>query len=353
MADFENVVVDITAEELEERVKKPIDMEARAGSLNLIYSGAVHSAVENVKVRTDNIVDGAVTSSKLGQYSVKTDAIVPSAVTEDKLSRGSVTTDKVAESAITPNELDRVYTESISTPEIASYAQLDEYLTPSDDVGVYNTLYKMSFASSFPLYGVLGNSDYIGFISDRLVETSPTLIIVSAENFGAWSYTKGSAAFNRVVSADQTYSPSSKNAQSGVAVAEAMGTIPDWAKQETPPVVFMVALDFKGLFATLDKYGSNYPIMKVLLALDLEDSVSGIKMPSGNYLCFTNDHSYMGCWHPKSQTLYCVERKHASGTTTDNIVYTYSISSGDVTVNTRLDNIETTLDGVEDLLSNI
>lgn len=153
--------------------------------------------------------------------------------------------------------------------------------------------------------------------------------------------------------ADQKYSSKSKNAQSGVAVAEAMGTIPAWAKQETPPVVFMVALDFKGLFATLDKYGSNYPIMKVLLALDLEDSVSGIKMPNGNYLCFTNDHNYMGCWHPKSQTLYCVERKYASGTTTDNIVYTYSISSGDVTVNTRLDNIETTLDGLEDFLASI
>lgn len=131
MADFKSVAVDITAEELEERVKKPIDTIARENSNNFITSGAVYSEVKNAKIETDNLADGAVTRKKINESAVDmtvtkgstnlvmsgavansfelfkadSDHIKDNAVTEDKIADGAVSEGKLANGAVTSAKL--------------------------------------------------------------------------------------------------------------------------------------------------------------------------------------------------------------------------------------------------------
>ena len=65
MAEFPNIPIDVSAKEIEEKVKEKIEDFVKKGSKNPVSSNAVAIALENVEVGTDNIKDGSVTDNKL------------------------------------------------------------------------------------------------------------------------------------------------------------------------------------------------------------------------------------------------------------------------------------------------
>lgn len=104
--------------------------------------------------------------------------------------------------SIVPELLDRLYVEYLGIPSIRSFAELDGYITSADDLENYKTLYRFGFDSSFPKYGLLGDSVYLGYIADYFENETPKLILINSETFEKWSYVRNSAEVIKIESDD-------------------------------------------------------------------------------------------------------------------------------------------------------
>ncbi len=189
MADgFENIEVGFSSQELIDRVTMPIDMKATAGSLHLIYSGAVRSAVDNVKIGEDNINADAVSEEKIKDNAISTNKIANSAITSDKISSDSVTTDKIQDGAVSDDKLQYAYWKKTEMLSVANVSILNDIVSEG------NSIYRIQFTSSFPYYEVTGDRIFVGFVDGdlnllRLESLSDEVVIV---------YNKSSAVFEVV-----------------------------------------------------------------------------------------------------------------------------------------------------------
>lgn len=95
MADFIDIPIDVTAEQIEEMAKRQVDTVARKNSTNLITSGAV----ADIEIDSENILPDTV----------ETQHIKSRAITGAKIAEKTVDTEHIKSDSITPEELDREY----------------------------------------------------------------------------------------------------------------------------------------------------------------------------------------------------------------------------------------------------
>lgn len=133
MADFVDIPINVTAEQIEKKVKETIDDTVRRGSINPVMSGAVANAFELFKADTDHIKDGAVTSKKLANGSVNSEKLAGASVDYYHLKYG----------AVHPEALDR------------AYARLNTINTVLDDSSFHNLLIQNADELSDPFKKVV------------------------------------------------------------------------------------------------------------------------------------------------------------------------------------------------------
>lgn len=163
MADFVDIPIDVTAKQIEDKVKETIDDTVRRGSTNPVMSGAVANAFELFKADTDHIKDGAVKANKLGQYAVTAEAIAFDAVETEKIKNGAVTSEKLADGAVDSDNLagasvdyyhlkyGAVHPEALDR----AYARLNTINTVVDDSSFHNLLIQNADELSDPFKKVV------------------------------------------------------------------------------------------------------------------------------------------------------------------------------------------------------
>jgi len=110
------------------------------------------SDILNKAVTTTKLADGAVTTDKIASNAVTSTNLVDGAVTTDKIVTNAVTTDKIASNAVTSDELvdgavttDKIVSNAVTTDKIASNAvtsdKLDTNIVIDGNVWIKGTLY--------------------------------------------------------------------------------------------------------------------------------------------------------------------------------------------------------------------
>lgn len=120
---------------------------------------------------------------------------------------------------VTPERLDRRYWEFNAQTTVTAYADLD-MLFEYDEANA--TIYNIHFTGLSSIKSVVGDGDFLVCIS----VDNESMLLMNKTNGDIWTYTKGSEKLTKVsgagADADQSFNPFSKNAQSGIAVAEAL-----------------------------------------------------------------------------------------------------------------------------------
>ncbi len=268
---------------------------------------ALTAEIADGAVTAEKIASGAVTAPKMGQYSVRTDALVPGAVTEDKLSNGAVTEDKLSSGAVTgekiaDNAIDHNHIKGQAiTPEALDreYLRLNLFANVVSDSS-FLTLLNSNISES-------ESEDHfkkaVLFVIRQTSEGQLTSVIGAGRCFGF--YVSGSefwftnlktnknysAVFNEdelvsvsylAVKGRLTYDSNSSDAQSGIAVAEALDAM---GKTKMPGVASFGKISAIGenadpellAYQTEDPTASKYlrvPV-SVLIKPMIDDAVAG------------------------------------------------------------------------------
>jgi hypothetical protein len=271
LADFVDIPIDVTAKQIENKVKETIDDTVRKGSPNPVASGAVANFVElfeltdrNIPdgiITTDMIEDGAITEGKLKSFSVSNGKLKPNSVSVDKILDNAITTSKILDKNVTSKkiadqaiELNHL-SDNLAIPSdkleekfwklksftLKSFADIDAIF---DDEDHYNTIYQIQVSGLFPQYDVVNGDDLIGIASN----INHAILLHSRQKKATWIHNKGLDNLERI-DADLTYRPESEAPQSGIAVAEAVSNLP-YVKLELPYYPLMAnAIDELGNYS--------------------------------------------------------------------------------------------------------
>ncbi|MBQ4569243.1 MAG: hypothetical protein IJA62_04230 [Ruminococcus sp.] len=166
-----------------------------------------------------NIAKGELYTYKKGSGTiVKT-------TSSSELSEGCVELKHFSEELLIPEDkLEGIYWENENMLSVMSYELLNGLMQAECDKtgGWSKTVFRLRFISAFPQYSLVGSDEYIG-ITDTVSDNLLLINLVSGELF---TYKKGSSSIEISASSgaqvDLDYNPDSENAQSGIAVAQAL-----------------------------------------------------------------------------------------------------------------------------------
>ncbi len=169
-----------------------------------------------------------IAKGELYTYQKGSSAVVKVSSSSVGLAEGSVELKHFSEELLIPEDkLEGIYWENENMLSVMSYAFLDELMQAECDKtgGWSKTVFRLKFIGSFPAYGLLGSDEYIG-ITDTV---SDKLLLINIASGAMFTYEKGSASVvssaTSEVEVDRNYDPESTNAQSGIAVAQALENV--------------------------------------------------------------------------------------------------------------------------------
>ncbi len=165
-----------------------------------------------------------IAKGELYTYKKGSSAVVKGSSSAE-LSEGCVELKHFSEELLIPEDkLEGIYWENENMLSVMSYELLDELMQAECDKtgGWSKTIFRLRFISAFPQYSLVGSDEYIG-ITDTVSNNLLLINLVSGEIF---TYEKGSSSVEisspSGFEVDFNYNPDSENAQSGIAVAQAL-----------------------------------------------------------------------------------------------------------------------------------
>lgn len=181
--------------------------ESINGNLSTIFAkdGVGIASIEQVTISTidggSNVIQITLTDGKRYTFEVKNGSKGDKGDTA-QITKGSVGSSELANGAVTPDKLDRQYWES-PYQVITDYELLDDAI--SFDIGEdsllnsANALYTFTFYPATELWEVLGDDQYLGFISEYVGRDGvPKLTLINMRTFERWTYLKGSSQIESV-----------------------------------------------------------------------------------------------------------------------------------------------------------
>ena len=352
----------VTSDKIAKGAVKGRHIEELSIGTDQIMKGAVSSSkiadeaiesrhIEVAAVTGDKIAPGAVTSGKLGQYAVTTGKIADDAVTEEKIADNSVDYNHLKDKAVTPEKLDRAYTRlHQSNGAIRSESQFHNYLLSGakneiDELEPFRKICMFSVGATDGLLSVIGTGRFYGFYISKSAFTFTRLGVNPQTFLALWNADKITSielvGDNAIV--DQTYNAHSENAQSGIAVGEALYQFAQELKWESADLelirkVTLKEVTYNALLEAVLTYGA---IMFDTFTERFTGAETELNLPLGCYVAFYK-HGQVACWHLNSGVLYILVGYDLFDTGD----YKFYVTSSFVELENKVGNIDTALDNI-------
>lgn len=351
MADFIDVPIDVTAEQIEKMAKRQVDTVAKKGSKNLITSGAVAM----VEIDSENILPDAVTNRHLANDSVDTLQVKNGAITKDKIADNSVDYNHLKDMVVTPEKLDREYVLLHSVDaSFSTESQFYNYLITGANTDLTAPLDKMCMFSVRNTLGgfsyIIGTGRFYGFYVSKSaflctkigVEPKTFLVIFNAEKITSVervdikTFTDtGEAPLDTLYAVD------------GWSIEKRIGYIRKEIESSfsglggnkfTITKVNFEAVTYKALLEAVQTH-------KVIMFDTFTERFTGaeteLNLPLGCYVAFY-EHGQIACWHFDSGVLY----RLVGYDLFDTGDYKFYVTSSFVELENKVGNIDTALDNI-------
>lgn len=284
---------------------------------------------------------------------VKTDMIEDNAVTGDKIASDSVDYNHLKDMSVTPEKLDRGYVrlhQSGVGSAIRSESHFHNYLVTGaaneiDDLEKFRKICMFSVGATDGVLSVMGTGRFYGFYISKSAFTFTRLGVNPQTFLALWNAEKITSielvGDNAV--ADQSYIPTSENAQSGIAVNEAFEIFKEQYQQ-----IKKVTLEEVSYMALLEQLKTFGAIRFNTGGQDFTGSSTDLNLPRGEYLAFYNGSSSY-CLELTSAIAY----RFSGHDLFDTGEYTFSVSSPLWETQTNLSKLFRSLGDIDTALDNI